>query len=202
VCPRRGDPPKVAPQIEIYDACLMLNDRLGHATDRIHELSSWDGIPLPRNCCPSTATPLIAQEYAGRSAEPLSGPWISDRGLCRFSFLTLRVPLRRRNYQDLYRDVANAAGVPRTVWNMFARHGGVTEAHESRSRFGRHRQACSAQRPQHHQPALHRAVGGDLSSGCSGTGCAPTEAERKVKIGFRTESRTDFGQRSWSRLTN
>ena len=25
---------KVAPQIEIYDACLMLNDRLGHATDR------------------------------------------------------------------------------------------------------------------------------------------------------------------------
>ena len=31
--------------------------------------------------------PLIAQEYAGRSAKPLSGPWISDRGLCRFSFL-------------------------------------------------------------------------------------------------------------------
>jgi hypothetical protein len=36
------------------------------------------------------AAPLIAQEYAGRSAEPLSGPWISDRVLCRFSFLTLR----------------------------------------------------------------------------------------------------------------
>jgi putative transposase len=36
---------------------------------------------------------LIAQEYAGRSAKPLSGPWKSDRGLCRFSFsfLTLRV---------------------------------------------------------------------------------------------------------------
>src|SRR5580700_611828 len=30
------------------------------------------------------------QECAGRSAEPLSGPWISDRVLCRFSFLTLR----------------------------------------------------------------------------------------------------------------
>jgi site-specific recombinase XerD len=41
------------------------------------------------------------------------------------------LPVRRRYYQDLYRDVANAAGVPRTVWNMFARHGGVTEAHES-----------------------------------------------------------------------
>lgn len=41
------------------------------------------------------------------------------------------VPLRRRHYQDLYREVADAAGVPRAVWNMFARHGGVTEAHES-----------------------------------------------------------------------
>jgi hypothetical protein len=40
------------------------------------------------------------------------------------------IPLRRRHYQDLYRDVANAAGVPRGVWNMFARHGEVTEAHE------------------------------------------------------------------------
>ena len=41
------------------------------------------------------------------------------------------VPIRRRYYQDLYRDIANAVGVPRAVWNMFARHGGVTEAHES-----------------------------------------------------------------------
>jgi hypothetical protein len=31
-------------------------------------------------------------------------------------------------YQDLYRD---AAGVRRAVWNMFARHGGITEAHDS-----------------------------------------------------------------------
>jgi len=40
-------------------------------------------------------------------------------------------PVRRRYYQDLYRDVGDAAGVPRAVWNMFARHGGVTEAHEA-----------------------------------------------------------------------
>jgi hypothetical protein len=32
-----------------------------------------------------------SQECAGLSAEPQSGPWISDRVLCRFSFLTLRV---------------------------------------------------------------------------------------------------------------
>jgi hypothetical protein len=31
-----------------------------------------------------------SQECAGLSAEPQSGPWISDRVLCRFSFLTLR----------------------------------------------------------------------------------------------------------------
>ena len=41
------------------------------------------------------------------------------------------LPVRRRYYQDLYRDVADAAGVPRAVWNMFARHGCVTEAHEA-----------------------------------------------------------------------
>lgn len=41
------------------------------------------------------------------------------------------LPVRRRYYQDLYRDVADAAGVPRAVWNMFAHHGGVTEAQAS-----------------------------------------------------------------------
>ena len=81
--------------------------------------------------------------------------------------------------------VANAAGVPRTVWNMFARHGGVTEAHESGADLV--------------DIGKHRAVGGDLPSGCSRAGRAPAEAERKVKIGFRTEFRTDFGQRLRSR---
>ena len=41
------------------------------------------------------------------------------------------LPMRRRYYQDLYRDVADAAGVPRAVWNMFGRHGGITEVHDS-----------------------------------------------------------------------
>jgi hypothetical protein len=41
------------------------------------------------------------------------------------------VPSGAANYQDLYRDIAMAAAVPRNVWNMFARHGGVTEARES-----------------------------------------------------------------------
>jgi hypothetical protein len=39
--------------------------------------------------------------------------------------------LRRRHYLRLYREVADAAGVPREVWNMFARHGGVSEAQQA-----------------------------------------------------------------------
>jgi len=41
------------------------------------------------------------------------------------------VPLRRRYYQELYREVADAAGVPRAVWNMFVRHGGTREAQQA-----------------------------------------------------------------------
>ncbi|MDB5091806.1 MAG: integrase, partial [Mucilaginibacter sp.] len=40
-------------------------------------------------------------------------------------------PVRRRFYADIYREVANAAGVPRGIWNARARHGGVTEGKES-----------------------------------------------------------------------
>ena len=40
-------------------------------------------------------------------------------------------PVTRRYYLALYRDVADAAGVPRAVWNMHARHGGATEAQEA-----------------------------------------------------------------------
>jgi hypothetical protein len=69
-----------------------------------------------------TVYPLFMQALQAVPAAERTGPLVvDDEG----------VPLRRRNYQDLYRDIANAAGVPRTVWNMFARHGGVTEAHES-----------------------------------------------------------------------
>jgi hypothetical protein len=69
-----------------------------------------------------TAYPLFMCALEAVSIEQRHGPIVVDED---------GLPVRRRYYQDLYRDVANAAGVPRTVWNMFARHGGVTEAHES-----------------------------------------------------------------------
>jgi hypothetical protein len=69
-----------------------------------------------------TAYPLFMQALDSVPERERVGPVVVDEN---------GVPLRRRHYQDLYREVANAAGVPSTVWNMFARHGGVTEAHES-----------------------------------------------------------------------
>jgi hypothetical protein len=40
-------------------------------------------------------------------------------------------PIRARRYIDLFREVATAAGVPKSVWNMTARHGGATEARQA-----------------------------------------------------------------------
>jgi hypothetical protein len=40
-------------------------------------------------------------------------------------------PFRPRYYNALYRNLANARGVPTGVWNMKARHGGATEARQS-----------------------------------------------------------------------
>jgi hypothetical protein len=69
-----------------------------------------------------TAYPLFMQALNSVPESERCGPLVVDEN---------GMPVRRRYYQDLYRDVADAAGVPRAVWNMFARHGGVTEAHEA-----------------------------------------------------------------------
>lgn len=41
------------------------------------------------------------------------------------------LPIFRRYYVSLYGELASVAGVPAAVWNMWARHGGITEAQES-----------------------------------------------------------------------
>jgi hypothetical protein len=40
-------------------------------------------------------------------------------------------PVRYRVFYDMYRAVADAAGVPKEVWNARARHGGGTEERAS-----------------------------------------------------------------------
>jgi len=40
-------------------------------------------------------------------------------------------PVRYRVFYEMYRKVADAAGVPKEVWNARARHGGGTEARAS-----------------------------------------------------------------------
>ena len=40
-------------------------------------------------------------------------------------------PIRTRSYRKWFREIADSAGVPRSVWNMDARAGGITEAFEA-----------------------------------------------------------------------
>src|SRR5437763_12749523 len=40
-------------------------------------------------------------------------------------------PFQRRYYVQLYTELAKAAAVPNAVWNMRARHGGVSEAKDA-----------------------------------------------------------------------
>jgi hypothetical protein len=98
------------------------------------------------------------------------------------------VPIRRRNYQDLYRDVANAAGVPRVVRNMFARHGGVTEAHESGADLvdiGKHAQ---------HRDLLHRPFDRDRHVGGRKRGSRIGSERTKREIGISNKFPTRFQQ--------
>jgi hypothetical protein len=69
-----------------------------------------------------TAYPLFQQALSAVPEGQRRGPLVTDDS---------GMPVRRRYYQDLYRDVADAAGVPRAVWNMLARHGGATEARQA-----------------------------------------------------------------------
>lgn len=68
------------------------------------------------------AYPLFQQALASVPATERQGPLVTDEG---------GRPVKRRYYLALYREVADAAGVPRAVWNMRARHGGATEARQA-----------------------------------------------------------------------
>jgi hypothetical protein len=69
-----------------------------------------------------TPYPLFQEALAAVPATEWQGPLVIDES---------GRPVSRRYYWDLYRDVADAAGVPRAVWNMPARHGRATEAQEA-----------------------------------------------------------------------
>ena len=69
-----------------------------------------------------TVYPLFQEALAAAPATERYGPLFTDEN---------GRPVSRRYYWDLYRDVADAAGIPRPVWNMHARHGGATEAQEA-----------------------------------------------------------------------
>lgn len=66
--------------------------------------------------------PLFMRALAAVPEVERRGPVAIDDAGC---------PFQRRYYNALYRELANARGVPRSVWNMNARHGGATEARQS-----------------------------------------------------------------------
>ena len=72
------------------------------------------------------AYPLFQQALVAVPATDRGGPLVTDES---------GRPVTRRYYLALYGDVADAAGVPRAVWNMYARHGGATEAQEESFTF-------------------------------------------------------------------
>jgi hypothetical protein len=66
--------------------------------------------------------PLFVEALAAVPELERAGPVVvMDDGL----------PMFRRYYIKLYQELAVAADVPTAVWNMWARHGGITEAQES-----------------------------------------------------------------------
>ncbi|WP_457492085.1 hypothetical protein [Tardiphaga sp. P5_C7] len=66
--------------------------------------------------------PLFQLALAAVPEEQRSGPYVTDED---------GDPVRYRVFYDMYRAVADAAGVPKDVWNARARHGGGTEARAS-----------------------------------------------------------------------
>ncbi|HEY0330104.1 MAG TPA: hypothetical protein VGC77_13510 [Rhodopseudomonas sp.] len=66
--------------------------------------------------------PLFQMALSAVPAEQRAGPFVTDDG---------GDPVRYRVFYGMYRDVADAAGVPKEVWNARARHDGGTEARAS-----------------------------------------------------------------------
>jgi hypothetical protein len=101
---------------------------------------------------------LIAQEYAGRSAEPLSGPWISDRGLCRFSFLTLRDVTEREELVDkLRRKDPSAFAELRAIYRLRSREPSRVELEPAVSVSGRQRK-CDLRISRQNKPWVYVEV--------------------------------------------
>ncbi|MEH2476212.1 hypothetical protein V1281_002618 [Nitrobacteraceae bacterium AZCC 2161] len=66
--------------------------------------------------------PLFQLALAAVPEDQRTGPLVTDED---------GEPVRYRVFYGMYRDVADAAGVPKAVWNARARHGGGTEARAS-----------------------------------------------------------------------
>jgi hypothetical protein len=103
-----GEPDSIVDRGQVWRPGLRFEDLAAGQLD--FETSKTD----TRAVYDVTAYPLLQTALAGVPYLERRGPLVADDS---------GMPVRRRHYWDLYREVADAAGVPRTVWNMHPRHG-------------------------------------------------------------------------------
>jgi hypothetical protein len=133
-----------------------------------------------------TAYPLFRQALAAVPASERMGPLVTDeRGR----------PVTRRYYLALYRDVPDAAGVPRAVWEHACPAWRCDRGTRGRCGLTGYCRARTAHRHQHDAQALHCPVGRDVTSGRQAARRAPPgKAGQSVKMPFPTAFPTRFPQ--------
>jgi hypothetical protein len=105
-----------------------------------------------QGCLRRDGASVVADSACGCAYLERRGPLVADDS---------GMPVRRRHYWDLYREVADAAGVPPTVWNMHARHDGASEAQQAGvdlADIAEHAQHTDINTTRKLYEALHRAL--------------------------------------------
>ena len=86
----------------------------------LRKKTSKRGVPVEHDLL---LHPMVMEEIGRVPIERRVGPMIvSER---------TGVPYKHRKFTEVWRRVANAAGVPRDVWNMDARAGAISELYDS-----------------------------------------------------------------------
>lgn len=117
--------------------------------------------------------PLIVQEVA-RWRGPKEGPMIIDE--------RSGLPYRNERFSKRWREIATAAGVPRDVFNMDSRAGGVTEATDA---------GASLEMVRHH--ATHRDA--RTTARYSRQTLAKTQAVADIRMAARNRMKTEVSER-------
>jgi hypothetical protein len=114
--------------------------------------------------------PLFLEALATVPMDERAGPLVTnDNGL----------PMKQRYYDELYNEIATTAKIPPEVWNMRARHGGLTEGYEA---IVTHPEASAAELQDLKYHGQHTSVRTTLNEYVKpGTGPSKRIARRRVE---------------------